>query len=78
MRTAIIFEALACHATLTAPATGHPLSRRAVIDHDAVVGFPEAVPSGITGELYLKYQPRLKVFSGCVPFPAVNEAGDTR
>lgn len=78
MRTAALFEALACLATLTAPATGLPLTRRAVIDHDAVVGFPETVPSGITGEIYLKYKPRLKVFNGCVPFPAVNKAGDTK
>lgn len=78
MRIAVLFEALACLATLAAPATGLPLTRRAAIDHDAVVGFPETVPSGVTGELYLKYKPRLKVFNGCVPFPAVNEAGDTK
>jgi hypothetical protein len=55
----------------------HLLSR-AVIDHDAVVGFPQTVPSGLTGSLYLKYKPWLKVDNGCVPFPAVNAAGDTR
>lgn len=31
-----------------------PLERRAVIDHDAVVGFAETVPTGTAGELYLK------------------------
>ncbi|KDN63871.1 putative necrosis inducing protein [Colletotrichum sublineola] len=30
-----------------------PIERRAVIGHDAVVGFPETVPSGIVGSLYL-------------------------
>jgi hypothetical protein len=54
----------------------HLLSR-AVINHDAVVGFPQTVPSGLTGTLYLKYKPWLKVYNGCVPFPAVNAAGDT-
>ncbi|PSN65286.1 necrosis-and ethylene-inducing protein-like protein 1 precursor [Corynespora cassiicola Philippines] len=54
-----------------------PLTRRAVINHDAVVGFPQTVPSGLRGQLYLKYKPYLKVFNGCVPFPAVNSAGDT-
>lgn len=54
-----------------------PIEPRAVINHDAVVGFPETVPSGLTGQLYLKYKPWLKVFTGCVPFPAVNAAGDT-
>lgn len=50
----------------------------AVIDHDQVVGFPETVPSGITGTLDLKYKPFLKVVNGCVPFPAVNAQGDVR
>jgi len=54
------------------------LLSRAVINHDAVVAFPETVPSDLTGSLYLKYKPYLKVFNGCVPFPAVNAAGDTR
>ncbi|CAO2649973.1 Nn.00g012650.m01.CDS01 [Neocucurbitaria sp. VM-36] len=53
------------------------LQSRAVINHDAVVGFPQTVPSGIAGTLYLKYKPFLQVFNGCVPFPAVNAAGDT-
>lgn len=57
--------------------TAAPLERRAVIAHDAVVGFPETVPSGTVGSLYLKYKPYLKVVNGCVPFPAVNAAGDT-
>ncbi|KAF7596123.1 hypothetical protein BBP40_003385 [Aspergillus hancockii] len=50
---------------------------RASIDHDAVVGFSQTVPSGTTGEVYLAYQPYLKVVNGCVPFPAVDAAGNT-
>ncbi|KAF1916439.1 necrosis inducing protein-domain-containing protein [Ampelomyces quisqualis] len=50
---------------------------RAVINHDAVVGFPQTVPPGLLGTLYLKYKPWLEVYNGCVPFPAVNAAGDT-
>jgi len=53
------------------------LASRAVINHDAVVGFPQTVPSGLAGTLYLKYKPYLEVHNGCVPFPAVNSAGDT-
>jgi hypothetical protein len=53
------------------------VTRRAVINHDAVVGFPQTVPSGIVGTLMLKYKPFLEVYNGCVPFPAVNSAGDT-
>jgi hypothetical protein len=54
------------------------LTRRAQLAYDAIAGFNEAVPSGITGELMLKYKPWLEVYNGCVPYPAVNAAGDTK
>ena len=53
------------------------LEKRAVINHSAVAGFAQAVPSGTVGTLMLKYKPYLKVFNGCVPFPAVDAAGNT-
>ena len=43
-----------------------------VINHDAVVPFKEDVTA-----YQFKFRPRLKVTDGCVPFPAVNAAGDT-
>ncbi|KAF5855790.1 hypothetical protein ETB97_008432 [Aspergillus alliaceus] len=55
---------------------GH-LIRREPIDHDKVVGFPETVPPGATGDVYKAYQPLLKVVNGCVPFPAVDAQGNT-
>lgn len=54
------------------------LIRRESIDHDKVVGFPETVPSGTTGDVYKAYQPLLKVVNGCVPFPAVDAQGNVR
>jgi hypothetical protein len=51
---------------------------RADIDVDAVVGFAETVPDTAAGELMLKWQPYLYVVDGCVPFPAVDEDGNTR
>ncbi|EDP50906.1 hypothetical protein KXW98_001041 [Aspergillus fumigatus] len=63
-------------ATLGCSAQGAVLPR-ASIDSDAVVGFPQTVPSGTTGEVYLAYQPYLKVVNGCVPFPAVDAEGNT-
>ena len=55
----------------------HQLQRRyTVLDHDAVVGFPQAVPAGTLGSLYLKYKPYLYVKNGCVPFPAVDAEGN--
>ncbi|SPO03309.1 related to NPP1 domain protein [Cephalotrichum gorgonifer] len=77
MRTTGLLEALSCMASLAPLVSGLPFTKRAVIAHDAVVGFPETVPSGDLGNLYLKYKPRLKVFNGCVPFPAVEADGDT-
>ena len=53
------------------------IASRAVIDSDAVIGFAQAVPSGTVGTLMLKYKPYLYVANGCVPFPAVDAAGNT-
>ncbi|KAJ2991225.1 hypothetical protein NUW58_g2591 [Xylaria curta] len=49
-----------------------PLDRRSVIAHDAVVGFAQSASA-----LALKFKPWLKVVNGCVPFPAVDAAGNT-
>ncbi|TGO34144.1 hypothetical protein BHYA_0210g00010 [Botrytis hyacinthi] len=63
--------------TVVAIPTPSQLESRAVIDHDAVVGFPETVPSGTVGTVYETYQPYLKIVNGCVPFPAVDASGNT-
>ena len=65
-------------ATTCVSASPVSLVSRAVISHDAVEAFPQTVPSGIAGSLYLKYKPFLEVYTGCIPYPAVNAAGDTR
>ncbi|KAI8625703.1 NPP1-domain-containing protein [Xylariaceae sp. FL1651] len=49
-----------------------PLEERAVIDSDAIVGFAQSASA-----LALKFKPWLKVVNGCVPFPAVDAAGNT-
>ncbi|KAL4875264.1 necrosis inducing protein-domain-containing protein [Aspergillus karnatakaensis] len=59
----------------TTPVT--PLTARDVIDHDAVAGLPETLPSGTLGDIYRAYQPYLEVEDGCVPFPAVDADGNT-
>lgn len=63
--------------TITA-ASAAAIDKRAVIAHDAVVGFSQTVPSGTTGDLYLAYKPYLDRESGCVPYPAVDAEGNTR
>lgn len=49
----------------------------AEIDHDKVVGFREVNPTTVTQKAAKKFQPYLKVWHGCVPFPAVDAAGNT-
>lgn len=61
----------------TSPAS--PLMRRTtVLAYDDVVGFAQTVPDTTEGTLYTAYQPYLYVYNGCVPFPAVDAAGDVR
>lgn len=63
--------------SLVSLALAIPTVLAAVIAHDAVVGFDEAVPASSEGDLMLAYKPYLKVFNGCVPFPAVDADGNT-
>ncbi|CAG8060707.1 unnamed protein product [Penicillium salamii] len=72
-----LLTGLAALAVLPVSATPHALSRRGTVDSDKLVGLPQTLPSGATGDLYLAYQPHLKVVNGCVPFPAVDADGNT-
>ncbi|KAK0112846.1 hypothetical protein ONS95_014571 [Cadophora gregata] len=72
-----LLKALAVASAVIASPIEQQLEKRAVIGHDKVVGFPQTVPSGSLGSLYLAYKPLLKVVNGCVPFPAVDSAGNT-
>lgn len=65
-------------AGLAAVVNAATIQRRGTIASDQIVGFPQTVPSGTTGQVYLAYQPHLFVANGCVPFPGVNAAGDTK
>ena len=56
---------------------GAIIHRRGVINHDAVVGFPQTVPNTTEGVSFLKFKPWLDVPHGCVPFPAVDAQGNT-
>lgn len=73
-----LLTSLAALAVLPVSATPHALSRRGTVDSDKLVGLPQTLPSGATGDLYLAYQPHLKVVNGCVPFPAVDADGNTK
>ncbi|CAG8252579.1 unnamed protein product [Penicillium nalgiovense] len=76
----MIPQLIAGLAALTAlPVTASPvdLVRRGTVGNADIVGLPQTVPSGAEGDLYLAYQPKLKVVNGCVPFPGVDAAGNT-
>lgn len=78
-RSVLLGLALAANAVVAAPASAPAaVEARDVIDHDAVVGFAETVPATTAGSLMLTYKPYLKVYNGCVPFPAVDADGNTR
>ena len=67
-------------ALIALPVSASPvdLVRRGTVGSDDIVGLPQTVPSGTVGDVYLAYQPKLKVVNGCVPFPAVDAAGNTK
>ncbi|TVY50048.1 hypothetical protein LOCC1_G000139 [Lachnellula occidentalis] len=70
---AVISRLLQLSAALLA-VNASPLERRGTVGSDDIVGFPETIP---VGTVYGTYQPYLKVENGCVPFPAVDAAGNT-
>lgn len=69
---------LATAAVNATPFPSNPLLSRGTIGSDDIVGFPQTVPSGTVGNIYLAYQPYLYVVNGCVPFPAVDANGNTK
>ncbi|KAJ5281995.1 npp1 domain-containing protein [Penicillium angulare] len=68
---------LAAFSSFAARGVAKELSRRDIVASDEIVGFDQIVPSGTVGDVYLAYQPYLYVVNGCVPFPAVDEDGNT-
>lgn len=73
-----LLAGLAALTVLPASATARGLTRRGTVASDEIVGLPQTVPSGATGDLYLAYQPDLYVVNGCVPFPGVDADGNTK
>jgi ABC-type Fe3+-hydroxamate transport system substrate-binding protein len=63
---------------VSASPTPAQLQERGTISNADIVGFAQTVPDDTEGTLYLAYQPYLYVVNGCVPFPGVDAAGDTK
>lgn len=78
VRSTFLKASVALLATVSVRATPFTLQSRGTIASDEIVGFPQTVPSGTVGDVYLAYAPYLKVVNGCVPFPAVDAEGDTK
>ncbi len=51
-----------------------PAAEAKVIDHDKVQGFSEVTPVTVSQKAAKRFQPYLKVASGCVPFPVTHKA----
>uniref|UniRef100_H3G637 Necrosis inducing-like protein NPP1 type n=1 Tax=Phytophthora ramorum TaxID=164328 RepID=H3G637_PHYRM len=47
------------------------------IDHDKVQPFAQPEPVTISEKAAVQFKPRLQIFGGCHPYPAVNAAGET-
>ncbi|PYI11888.1 NPP1 domain protein [Aspergillus sclerotiicarbonarius CBS 121057] len=72
------FRTLLLAASTIALAQANPrVHSRDWIASSAIVGLDQTVPDDATGDLYLAYQPYLKVVNGCVPFPGVDAEGNT-
>lgn len=71
-----LVQGAAIHGSTANPSA--TLQRRAEVGHDELKSLPQAVRGGPVGKLIKQYQPYLKVFTGCVPFPAVDRDGNVR
>ncbi|KAG2767347.1 hypothetical protein JG687_00014797 [Phytophthora cactorum] len=47
------------------------------ISHDAVKPFPQPEPVTISEKAGVKFKPQIQIRTGCVPYPAVSEFGET-
>lgn len=74
MQFNIYFAALA----LAGAALSHPLEKRAVVAHDSLNPIATRVQSGAAGQAITKFNPKLHIASGCQPYTAVDDAGNTR
>ncbi|KAG3242306.1 hypothetical protein PI124_g12848 [Phytophthora idaei] len=45
--------------------------------HDEVKPFPEPAPVTISEKAGVKFKPQIQIRTGCVPYPSVNEFGET-
>ena len=62
---------------LCAPAT-HALGRRDEVDHDSLNPIATRVQDGPLGAAIERFNPRLHIASGCQPYTAVDDSGNTK
>lgn len=62
---------------LCAPAT-NALGRRDEVDHDSLNPIATRVQDGPLGAAIEKFNPRLHIASGCQPYTAVDDSGNTK
>lgn len=64
--------------TLTDAVLGGPLERRAAVAHDSLNPIATRVQTGANGAAITRFNPKLHIASGCQPYTAVDDAGNTR
>ncbi|KAL0936342.1 necrosis inducing protein [Colletotrichum truncatum] len=77
MRSSVLFSSLLfANSALGAPLDG-VLSRRKEVSHDSLTPLAQTVQDNAVGKAIDRFNPLLQIVSGCQPYTAANDAGDT-
>lgn len=71
-------SSLALASTALCAPTINALGRREEVDHDSLNPIATRVQSGALGAAIEKFNPRLHIASGCQPYTAVDDSGNTK
>lgn len=74
----MLFQSCWAALALAGTALSIPLEKRDVVAHDSLNPIATRVQSGAAGEAIAKFNPKLHIASGCQPYTAVDDAGNTR
>ncbi|OHE93840.1 necrosis inducing protein [Colletotrichum orchidophilum] len=78
MRSTILLPFLGLMSKAFAAPIDIILNPRAVVAHDSLSPLPTRVQNNGIGKSIVRFNPLLHIAHGCQPYPAVNDAGDTR
>lgn len=73
-----LLSSLALAGTALCAPTTQTLGRRGEVDHDSLDPIATRVQDGPLGAAIEKFNPRLHIASGCQPYTAVDDSGNTK